>query len=276
MAAGCVDDIVDVGPDDVAAGDLGAAAGLRGRVGTVVNLHGRGPVSHRWLEGLDAEVRLGHAAPGWEGPDWREGLHERERWVRLLAHAGIAADPDDLRIDPERLPVENAGERAGATAVVHVGAAHRSRHWPCSRFAEVARDLLGRGFEVVLTGNGAEVERARTVAEAVAAGAGHLGARVRLAAGTQSLSEFAATIAHAGVLVSADTGAAHLASAFATPSVVIFGPVSPRVWGPPAGPHRVLFDEPRSGGDPFADSPDPALLSVTSADVTCALDALGI
>lgn len=204
---------------------------------------------------------------------WCEDIHERQRWVRLLRHCGVDADAGDLRIDPTRLPVGPVA----AEAVVHVGAALPSRHWPCPRFAEVVIDLMDRGHDVVLTGNGGEVERAVAVAEAVAARSGVLsGSRLRVAAGQQSLAEFAATIAGARVLVSADTGAAHLASAFATPSVVIFGPVSPQLWGPPAGPHRVLFEESLSSGDPHRPNPDPALLAVSAGDVASALDTLGI
>ncbi len=272
-AANCVDDIADVRSDQVGAGDLGPSRDFDDRIHTVVNLHGRGPSSHRWLEGFSAERRLGHAAAGWSGPEWCEEMHERQRWVRLLEHNGITADANDLHIDPTRLPVPPA---RSADAVVHVGAALPSRHWPCARFAEVALDLMERGHDVLLTGNEAEIGRALAVAEAVEAARGPGGPSLRVAAGQQSLAQFAATIAGARVLVSADTGAAHLASAFATASVVIFGPVSPRVWGPPAGPHRVLFEESLSSGDPFSGAPDPALLAVTAGDVAGALDSLGI
>jgi len=45
-----------------------------------------------------------------------------------------------------------------------------------------------------------------------------------------------------------------------------FGPVPADRWGPPAdGPHAVLSADRRRCGDPFADSPDPALLGVGAA-----------
>ena len=44
------------------------------------------------------------------------------------------------------------------------------------------------------------------------------------------------------------TGLAHLATAYARPSVVLFGPVPPAEWGPPQHPrHQVLW----AGGDDY-------------------------
>src|SRR3712207_6850754 len=48
-----------------------------------------------------------------------------------------------------------------------------------------------------------------------------------------ALAEFAAVVAEAALVVTADTGAGHLASAYGRPSVVLFGPVPPWQWGPP-------------------------------------------
>jgi ADP-heptose:LPS heptosyltransferase len=95
-------------------------------------------------------------------------------------------------------------------------------------------------------------------------------------AGNLSLGEFAATIAAARLVVSADTGAAHLASAYSTPSVVLFGPAPPEIWGPPPGPHLVLTRADLRRGDTFAADPDPALLAVSVQDVLAAVRDLGV
>jgi ADP-heptose:LPS heptosyltransferase len=86
-------------------------------------------------------------------------------------------------------------------------------------------------------------------------------------AGRTDLADLAALVAGARLVVCGDTGVAHLASAYATPSVVLFGPVSPALWGPPVdGPHITLW---RGGhpGDPWAERPDPSLLLVDADDV---------
>jgi ADP-heptose:LPS heptosyltransferase len=157
---------------------------------------------------------------------------------------------------------------AGA-AVVHVGAFYGSRQWPVVRFAEVARTLADDGMPVVFTGSAADRPRAMEVAAL---------ARLPLSqviAGTQELDGFAALIASAALVVTADTGAAHLASAYRVPSVVLFGPAPPEEWGPPKdGPHVVLSDQSLRRGDTFGSEPDPALLAVMPADVIAAARSL--
>jgi hypothetical protein len=67
-------------------------------------------------------------------------------------------------------------------------------------------------------------------------------------------------------------GAAFAQRAFATPSVLLFGPVAPGLWGPATyGPHTVLWhgDE-RSPGDPWGRNVDPALLEITVEEVLAA------
>jgi ADP-heptose:LPS heptosyltransferase len=228
-----------------------------GRVDTVVNLHGNGPESRGVLEVLAARRRVGHRSPGWDGPDWQVGIHERERWARLVRAHGMPAEAGDLAIDRPAAP-----STAPGCVVVHVGAFYGSRRWPVPRFARVVRFLRAQGERVVLTGSTAERERALQVASLA-------GAPVdTVLAGVLDLGAFAALIASAALVVSADTGAAHLASAYAIPSVVIFGPAPPEEWGPPEnGRHIVLTDARLRRGETFGSEPDPALLAVTVDDV---------
>jgi len=229
-----------------------------------VNLHGRGPQSHALLDALGPRERVGHAAPGWDGPVWVDDVDERTRWTDVLAHHGVPGDPTDVGLGRPAVP-----SPAPEAVVVHVGAAYGSRSWPADRFAAVARALAAQGREVVLTGSAAERDRATAVAAAA-----DLPGPANLA-GRTGLAELAALIADAALLVSVDTGAAHLASAYGTPSVVLFGPAPVSRWGPPpGGAHVVLTDERVRVGDVFAAEPDPALLAVTTADVLLAAEGL--
>src|SRR5699024_9117407 len=90
-------------------------------------------------------------------------------------------------------------------------------------------------------------------------------------AGTTGRAEVASQIAGASLVISAATGAAHLASAYAIPSVILFGPAPPQEWGPPPGPHIVLTDPAVRRGETFSAEPDPALLAVTTSDVLAAV-----
>lgn len=129
----------------------------------------------------------------------------------------------------------------------------------------MARSLAAGGLPVVVAGSAGE----RGIAEAVAT-AGGLPPEAVLA-GRTGPGELATLVGEAAVVVCGDTGVAHLASAYRTPSVVLFGPVPAHRWGPPAsGPHVALSDDERRIGDPFADEPDGALLGVT---VPAVLDA---
>ena len=239
-----------------------------GAVDVAVNLHGAGPESSDLVAALDARRVIGHADPahGSDGPVWPDDVHERERWARLLDWHGIPADPEEVAIDRPAAPPAVDG-----AAVVHIGAFHGARHWPTDRFAAVARGLRDRGLHVVLTGGADDVTRAAAVAQAAGL------APDAVLAGALGLQEFAGVIAAARLVVTVDTGAAHLASAYGIPSVVIFGPAPPEAWGPPAsGPHVVLTDASVRRGDVFAEDPDPALLAVGVEDVLGAVDGLGV
>ena len=228
-----------------------------------VNLHGKGPASHARLDALAPGRRIGHAAPGWEGPAWVDdpGVPERRRWCDLLVHAGLAehADPDDLLL-PGRRAV------TGGPVVLHPGAAYGSKRWPAARFAVCAAVLQARGYPVVVTGSDAERRlTAEVVARAGLPPDADLGGRTDLA-GLLDL------VAAASLVLAGDTGVSHVATAFGTPSVTLFGPVPPTQWGPPpGGPHVVLGDDTVRRGERFADDPDPALLAVSPEDVLMAL-----
>jgi ADP-heptose:LPS heptosyltransferase len=232
-----------------------------------VNLHGTGPQSHRALEALEPGRRIGFrcpgAGPGWEGPGWDAVAaahpHERARWCALLHAVGIAADPDDLRL-PTTPP-----QPGPAPVLVHPGAAFGAKRWPAGRFATVAAALDGPESPVLVTGSPAE----RPLAAEVAAQAGLPADRV--VAGTTDLGQLCDLVAGAALAVSGDTGIAHLAAAHGTPSVVLFGPVDPAQWGPPAdGPHVALAHPSPRRGARFADEPDPALLAIGVDEVLAA------
>ncbi|MCG5431672.1 glycosyltransferase family 9 protein [Mycobacterium sp. MYCO198283] len=222
-----------------------------------VNLHGRGPESIADLLATSPKAVVTHAHPRYPeltGPPWRADLHELDRWCALLATAGIRCDALDLRIARPDRPQRHRG-----VVVVHPGAASPARRWPPERFAAVAAALAETGQRVVITGSAAETP----LAHQVAAGAGLPEAAVL--AGALDVPDLVALIADAQLLISGDTGVAHIATATGTPSVLLFGPTPPQLWGPRGGPHRVLWAG--ETGDPHAARVHPGLLAITVADV---------
>lgn len=259
---GVVDEIVDV---DFRSG-VGTLAPALADADLAVNLHGRGPDSHAALDAVHPRRLLAfhdrdHAP---DGPPWSADEHERHRWCRLLWHAAIAADPDDLVLPVPSVTVP--GRLAGAT-VVHPGATAPARRWPVERWASVVRHERHNGRRVVLTGGPAEVGLAAAVARAAGL-EDHW-----VLAGCTDLRTLAALVAAAGRVVCADTGVGHLATALATPSVVLFGPVPPAWWGPPRWRGHVALWAGRLG-DPHGQRPDPGLLELSVPQVVAALDHL--
>ena len=233
-----------------------------------VNLHGRGPQSHRVLLGARPRRLLSFFHPevtaSQGGPVWRADEHEVLRWARMLEAFGITVDPTRLELP---VPQRDLPEGVVGATLIHPGAASEARRWPVARWAEVARrEALRR--PVFVTGGPTEVAIARQVARLAGLDEGVV------LAGRTDLLELTALVAAAGRVASGDTGVAHLATAVGTPSVVLFGPTSPARWGPPQGrpQHHVIWKG--RTGDPHARTPDPGLLEIEVEEVVMALQEL--
>ena len=273
---GVVDDTVDV---DLRAGpgalpparvDAAAAAALAA-ADVAVNLHGRGPESTRLLLRGRPRRLIAFAHP--DVPEtsgaarWHAGEHEVARWCRLLQSVGIAADATALDVVvPRSLQPEGLRD----ATLLHPGAASAARRWPVERWAAVARREAGAGRRVVVTAGPGETALATMVA-------GAAGLPPEAVRRPPDVAALAGLVAGVGRVVCGDTGVAHLATAVGTPSVVLFGPVSPRRWGPPPGRprHRALWRGDGTG-DPHGDVPDDALLRIEVDDVVAALAGTGV
>jgi ADP-heptose:LPS heptosyltransferase len=243
---------------------LGELTAMSAPPDLAVNLHGTGPESIRDLLATGARrlITHWHAQYSWiAGPPWQEEMHEVERWTRLLNVAGIPADPTALRLArPTQPPVITDA------VIVHPGASAEARRWPAGRYAEVARGLAWAGHPVVITGSAGERTRCLAVARSAALNPDCV------LAGALDLAGLAAVVAAARLVISGDTGIAHLASAYDTPSVILFGPTSPQQWGPPAeGPFTVIWRG--VTGDPHSQWAHPALLEIGSDEVLAAAEA---
>jgi ADP-heptose:LPS heptosyltransferase len=219
-------------------------------------------------------------SPG-KGPRWLPDEHEVHRWCRLLSESGVPADPDDLDLDPPPLRSVRFLFRPDAAlpalpgthapVLIHPGAASPSRRWPPGRFAQVAATLSRAGRPVLITGDHVERPLARTIAKAAG-----LPPHAVVAGQTPPLA-LAELVARSALVVSGDTGIAHLATAYRRPSVVLFGPVPPHEWGPPPNRpwHAALWNaKPGYRGDPHGSTLDPALATITADQVLAACDAV--
>lgn len=150
--------------------------------------------------------------------------HEVQRSLAILSgEMDLGAADQSLRIfsDSEgRLPAAVRGLTEGGSsyAVLASGSHWETKRWYTGGFERTARELLARGLKVVLLGRAEEGELG-----AVLSGTGGV---IDLT-GKTSLSETAAIIQRASLLVCNDSMVLHLGSAFKVPTVVVFCSTSP-------------------------------------------------
>jgi heptosyltransferase-2 len=176
--------------------------------------------------GFVGEVRFGLLN------DWRWGEKALPRMVDRCAMLALPADaemPDTWPVPQLIVPREEAlgwrqaNHLGDAPAVALApGAVGPSKRW--SYYADAARELADKGYDVWVLGGPGEKEIA---SELVAAG----GPRVHDLTGTDLRNAILA-LASARAAISNDSGLLHVAAAIGTPSIGIFGPTSPWHWAP--------------------------------------------
>ena len=224
------------------------------RFDLAVNMHGRGPTSTRLVIGFGARRTASFVGDKGDVPTldvevpWDVEVHETRKLLLLAEKAGglptglLGGSEPELHVREE----DNLRARAlippgkRPLAIVHPGASAAEKRWPVKAFGRVTEALIRQGYVVAVTGNAGEKELTRRVS-GLAPGAMDLG-------GKTDLSTLIALVAQASVLISNDTGPAHLAYALQTPSVAIFGPSTDMErWGPlNRRRHAVLFGNPIS------------------------------
>ncbi len=172
--------------------------------------------------------------------------HEVRRQLDLVGTVGFVT-PDEtmsLRLSPEtckqarQLLVEAGLDLRRPWLLLHPGSTASSRRYRPDGFAEAARQLRDQaGYQIVFTGSGAEDKLVETIQA-------RLGGTSISLANRLDLPHLAAAIALAPVVVTNNTGPAHIAAALQTPVVDLYALTNPQhtPWG---GPSRVLnYDVP--------------------------------
>lgn len=170
-------------------------------------------------------------------------------------------------------------------AVLHLGASSPTRFWNPQHWQNVAKTLTKNGFSIVFTGTKNEIPLIKEVDP---------DAHYLSLAGQSSLLQLKEVLENAAVVVSPDTGIAHLVKITGTPSVALFGPGSPEIYGsgdffnnqpcrivdanPPCRTGKLLFERRhvpwvRHCAVAFKDCPTPhfCMAKITPADVINAI-----
>jgi heptosyltransferase II len=183
---------------------------------------------------------LTHAVPL---PDWRGLRHEVFYYLnlvseleRLLYGASSVKEREPqfaLNISAARKEEAHAfllseGLRKGELLIALCPGSTNSRakRWPAERYAQLADRFADEtGANILLLGSPDEMEVSREVEE-------RMRHRPIVLTGRTELAQAVAVLSLADVLVSNDTGPAHIASALNRPTIVIFGPTDPRTTRP--------------------------------------------
>ena len=167
--------------------------------------------------------------------------HQVERNLRLVEQLGFIANDRQLMVaipQDAREAVPGLLARVGIDVekpfvLLHPGASAQARRYPAERYGVLARLLVRRGWQVLVTG----VEREMALIEEVIEHA----PQARYLVGGTTLAEYAALLEQAALVICNDTLPMHLADAVRTPEVVLFsGTDYEEQWQPRATRSRLL------------------------------------
>jgi heptosyltransferase-2 len=194
-------------------------------------------------------LRIGYATDGRQAllthplafPEWRESKHEVFYYLKIIAELEWLINHEQTFLDTQpdgSLEVSDARKLtardllrahgvkgiSGGNPVVALcpGSINsRAKRWPSERYAELADRLIDElGAEVMLVGSNTEAQVSTEVRR-------HMRKQPVILTGQTDLAELVAILSQVDLLVTNDTGPAHIASALGRPTLVIFGPTNP-------------------------------------------------
>ncbi len=200
-----------------------------------LQMHGNGIITNGLMSEIAAQTTAGFYPQGGFCPDpqrfipYPEELPEPVRLLRLLDFLNIPRQGNELEF-PVSEEEEAEGESLicqnripeGSFICVHPGARSPNRRWSVEGFAAVVRHFCRTGHKVLITGSREEKDLCGMVRELAGDG-------IDLS-GRTSLGCLAALLRKSRLLVSNDTGVAHMAVGLKIPSVVIYCASSPQRW----------------------------------------------
>jgi lipopolysaccharide heptosyltransferase II len=170
--------------------------------------------------------------------------HEVQRQLDLVASVGWRCADNGLSFAVRRDDLEWVRQRLSGVGIdlnrpwilLHPGASAPSRRYPAPLWGEVIGQLArAPGCQMILTGGMEEVPL-------IAAIRAHGGAAAHPLGGQFNLGQLGAAIALATVVVSNNTGPAHIAAALGTPLVELYALTNPQ-HTPWQVEHRLLFHD---------------------------------
>jgi heptosyltransferase III len=149
------------------------------------------------------------------------GVHRVEEMLRFADVLGIERVP--YLVAPRARDSDAVPQ--GDYAVIHAAPMFRYKQWTTQGWRDLAAVLAARGMNVVATGGPSPDEHAYL--DEVWSGA----AVMRLD-GKLDWAQLSDLLAKARVFIGPDTSVTHLAAATGVPTIALYGPTDPRLWGP--------------------------------------------
>jgi len=150
------------------------------------------------------------------------------RYLRALKLFGVEDDGGgmDLKVPDLAqkrisgiLRQHNMESHDNSLLVLAPGAGRRTKQWLPQRYAEVGTYFNKHGMQTIIAGGEGDADICRKVASMTAG-------KVLNMCGELSISETAALVSRAAVMIANDTGVMHMAAAMQVPLVALFGPTT--------------------------------------------------
>lgn len=190
-------------------------------------------------------IRLGYATESRQAllthplalPDWRSSRHEVFYYLYVVTaleqmlfgtSSVCEADPDASIQLSENRKVEAVdllrahGVREGELVVALCPGSinSRAKRWPAEAYAALADRLIDTNRQVLLIGSRDEADVSQDVTS-------RMRNRPVVLTGKTSLDQITAVLSAVDLIVTNDTGPAHIGAALGRPTIVIFGPTNP-------------------------------------------------
>ena len=169
----------------------------------------------------------------------RQQVHTVEHQLSVLKHLDFPVEP----IPPPQVPVD-VDDRAfiekmladegieGEFILIHPAAAFDTKQWAAEKFASLAKRLVERNHQVLMTAGPGEESLLKTIQR-------DCGSQVRFIL-PLSIKKFSALCSFCSLYVGNDTGSTHIVAALGKKIVVVWGSSDFRVWYPWGADHELI------------------------------------
>lgn len=218
-------------------------------------------------------IRLGYATESRRAllthplplPDWRSSRHEVFYYLYLVTaleqllydRSSTCEQQPDASIEisetrrsaaTELLRSYGVGEEESVIALCPGSINSRAKRWPAEAYAALADRLIESHRKVVLIGSRDETDVSNEVVT-------RMRNHPTVLTGKTSLDQITAVLASVDLIVTNDTGPAHIGAALGRPTIVIFGPTNPLTTRPFSPTAEILRHPPECAPCMLRDCP---------------------